>query len=148
MKITFFTLIILLPLFFSTAYGQSQSPNQVVEPISSHDIKNFEVNQQDNYVVIHWKILSGSKIKAIEVLASVDGTHWDLLTVMPGPGKDNDTFDYASVIERNSETYFLLKEIEYSGNESYSTVKTLPLNKVENDKLMSSISVQNTDEKH
>ena len=94
------------------------------------NLSDFRLEQQQNAVMINWKVQNNIPTNYFEVEKSNDGKHFKTVAYVLGadPQKDCDCFECIDhIAEKSKEAFYRLKHIKEDGSVQYSETKTLAL---------------------
>ncbi|MFO7869722.1 MAG: T9SS type A sorting domain-containing protein [Bacteroidales bacterium] len=92
------------------------------------ELSSWEVNNKGSYVELTWTTQSETNNHLFEIERSADGKKWEHLITTVGAGNSNYPIHYTEIDESplsNNTSYYRLKQINFDGSVSYSSIKTL-----------------------
>jgi phosphatidylserine/phosphatidylglycerophosphate/cardiolipin synthase-like enzyme len=90
-------------------------------------LTKFEATKNSNSVKLSWQTASEQNNSHFDVLKSVDGKNWSLLTTIVGNGDSNNLTNY-SAIDANPVSgvnYYQLKQVDLDGTVSLSKIESI-----------------------
>lgn len=109
--------------------------SEVAVAVLPVELLYFKATPGDNQVVLQWETAMEINNESFEVQRSNDGNTWEVFSVVNGAGTSYSPTHYDEVDERwdNRESmYYRLKQVDYSGNFSHSTVQFVDFNENRN----------------
>ncbi|GAB1464437.1 hypothetical protein MASR2M52_25490 [Pedobacter sp.] len=90
-------------------------------------LTNFEAKKTNNAVNLTWETTSEQNNSHFEVLKSVDGRNWQLLTSVLGNANSNKLMKYSSKDNHPAfgENYYQLKQVDFDGSSSLSKIEVV-----------------------
>ena len=90
-------------------------------------LTSFDAKKTNNAVNLTWETASENNNSHFDVLKSVDGKNWQLLTTVLGNANSNKTVKYHSIDHRPAfgANYYQLKQVDFDGTFSLSKIEAV-----------------------
>lgn len=88
---------------------------------------DFEASRKEQAVQLKWNTASEQNNDYFEIERSLDGENWDRITSIDGAGNSGNLLNYQFLDSEAPEArlYYRLKQVDFNGNFSYSSVVTV-----------------------
>lgn len=105
----------------------------LVSPLSIK-LTSFDVENSGGFVNINWKTVSETNNDFFTVERSDDGKNWEMVSVVDGAGNSNTLLEYQTTDNNpvRGLVYYRLKQTDFDGKYSYSSIKSLKKTKENN----------------
>lgn len=109
-------------------------------------LSNFTVEKSSNGVSLRWQTAMEINNKGFEIQRSTDGlNHWIAVVFVAGVGNTNEkqTYSYTDLSPYKGNNYYRLKQINFDGQASFSSIKTVRITGVNEISLYPTIAQNN-----
>ncbi|NVO02604.1 MAG: T9SS type A sorting domain-containing protein [Bacteroidetes bacterium] len=112
-------------------FSRWTATDQVTSPLPV-ELLNFTIHRENSIVHLYWKTISERNNKGFEIEKSIDLNSWEKIGFVVGAGNSNAELNYKfddelskSILSKNKNVYYRLKQIDYDGAFVYSEIKTV-----------------------